>query len=504
MSTRAPGHPGAWSHYLVALSITAICTGIAFPVYPYFDPVNIVMVYLLGATLSGLLLGRGPSAMNAVASTAAFDFFFVPPRFSFYVAETQYLFTMGVMLGVALVISNLMVNLRLRTELLAERERRTETLYAMSRDLAAAADASDITTVAVRHVGAALGAAAAVLLPNRDGRLFVGGNASVTVPDFHPGTAQWVFVNCRRPERSTAAPSLLYLPLLGSSEPRGVLVVAEHDGTPELPDKDALLEALTGQIALALERARLAELAAAAHAAAERTALRNTLLASISHDLRGPLAAIAGAGSLVAQNSGSLDRRRRQSLGILIEEKARDMSGLLMNVLELMRLETTAGPPRADWQSLEDLVGIAVRNNQHRLSRWSFVSRVPADFPLLRVDAQLIVQLLSNLLENATKYTPPGTSIELRAWLKGDHAVIVLEDDGPGFGDRDPEILFEKFERGRLEGPVSGVGLGLAICRAVARLHGGDIHAKNGVLGGARFEVILPVDAAQQSAGRAA
>lgn len=504
MSTRATGHPGAWSHYLVGLSITAICTGIAFPVYPYFDPVNIVMVYLLGATLSGLLLGRGPSALTAVASTAAFDFFFVPPRFSFYVAETQYLFTMGVMLGVALVIANLMVNLRLRTELLAERERRTETLYALSRDLAAAADAADIATVSVRHVGAALGASAAVLLPNGAGRLFVGGNASVTVPDFDLGTAQSVFVNCRSPEKSTPAPALLYLPLLGSSEARGVLVVTEQDGTPALPDKDALLEALTGQIALALERARLAEMAAAAHAAAERTTLRNTLLASISHDLRGPLAAIAGAGSLVAQSSGSLDRRRRQSLGILIEEKARDMSGLLMNVLELMRLETTAGPPRADWQSLEELIGTAVRNNEHRLSRWSFMSRVPADFPLLRVDAQLIVQLLSNLLENATKYTPPGTSIELRAYLNGGNAVIILEDDGPGFGGRDPEVLFEKFERGRLEGHVSGVGLGLAICRAVARLHGGEIHAKNGILGGARFEVILPIDAAQQPAGRAA
>src|SRR5262249_2241398 len=126
MSVPATGRPGVWSHYLVGLSIPAVCPGAAFPVYPYFDPVNIVVVYLLGATLSGLMLGRGASALTAVASTAAFDFFFVPPRFSFYVAETQYLFTMGVMLGVALVISNLMVNLRLRTQLLAERERRTE------------------------------------------------------------------------------------------------------------------------------------------------------------------------------------------------------------------------------------------------------------------------------------------------------------------------------------------------------------------------------------------
>jgi two-component system sensor histidine kinase KdpD len=268
------------------------------------------------------------------------------------------------------------------------------------------------------------------------------------------------------------------------------------DGGRLLPERLALLDALAGQIALALERAHLAELAAEARAAAERAVLRNTLLASISHDLRGPLAAIAGAGSLVAQSDGALNRHRRKTLGSLIEEKARDMSGLLTNVLELMRLETSAGPPRADWQSPEELVAIAIRNNEHRLSRWEVVSRIPSDFPLLRVDAQLIVQLLSNLLENATKHTPPGSSIELSATVRGDSAVLILEDDGPGFGTRDPETLFEKFERGQQESHISGVGLGLAICRAVVRLHGGEIGATNRTGGGARFEIILPLELA--------
>jgi two-component system, OmpR family, sensor histidine kinase KdpD len=210
--------------------------------------------------------------------------------------------------------------------------------------------------------------------------------------------------------------------------------------------------------------------------------------------LRGPLAAIAGAGSLVAQSSDSLDRHRRKTLGSLIEEKARDMSGLLANVLELMRLETNAGPPRADWQSLQELVSIAVRNNEHRLGSRQVTSTIPMDFPLLRLDAQLIVQLLSNLLENASRHTPEGTEIEVRAALHAGEATVTVEDNGPGFGARDPESLFEKFERGQQESNISGVGLGLAICRAVARLHGGDIHAANRVDGGARFEITLPLE----------
>jgi two-component system sensor histidine kinase KdpD len=217
------------------------------------------------------------------------------------------------------------------------------------------------------------------------------------------------------------------------------------------------------------------------------------LLASISHDLRGPLSAIAGAGSLVAQLQEPLDRHRHRTLGRLIEEKARDMSGLLANVLQLMRLETSNTLPSRDWQVLEELVGTAIRNNEHRLDRWRVITGIPSSFPLIWVDGQLIVQLISNLLENASKYTPPGTTIEISASVADEHEVLLaIQDDGPGFGARSPEGLFEKFERGQRESPVSGVGLGLAICRAIARLNGGDIHAMNRASRGARFEILLP------------
>jgi two-component system sensor histidine kinase KdpD len=489
------------SRYLRALGITALCTALAYPVYPQFDPVNIVMMYLLGTTVVGLRLGRGPSALSAVANVAAFDFFFVPPRYSFYIAETQYLFTFGVILGVALVIANLMVSVRRQTESAAARERRTATLYAMSRELAVAPDAPTIADIAARHVGAALEGSAVVLLSDERGTLYEAGEPARIG---QVGDA-WIAQTVLRSGQS-AGPGMhdtlelpsLYLPLSGAERPNGVLVVRPSEIQRLLPEQQRLLEALAGQIALALERVRLGEVAAQSWAAAERAALRNTLLASISHDLRGPLSAIAGAGSLFAQANDSLDRHRRRTLGHLIEEKARDMSGLLSNVLELMRLETATSPVKAEWQSVEELVGTAMRHAEYQLAGRRVTSAIPADVPLVFLDAQLIVQLLSNLLENAAKHTPSGTSICIGATVGGQRIVLTVDDDGPGFGVRDPERLFEKFERGQEEGHVTGVGLGLAICRAIAYLHGGEIRAMNRATGGARFEIALPLTPAPQ------
>jgi two-component system, OmpR family, sensor histidine kinase KdpD len=483
------------SRYLRGLGIAVLCTVIAYPVFPNLDPVNIVMIYLLGTTVAALLLGRGPAAVTAIANTVAFDYFFVPPRYTFYVAETQYLFTLGVMLGVALVIANLMVSLRRQTLAAAVRERRTAMLYAVSRELTTATDAAVVGEVAARHVIAALGGDAVVLVADARGLLFEQSGPQALRQHVDSGVAQWVIDHDRGAgagmPNATQSESV-YLPLSVRGKALGVLVVRPAQAQ-RLAAEAQLLDALAGQVALALERVRLVELAGESRAAAERAALRNTLLASISHDLRGPLATIAGAGSLVAQSSSTLDKHRRTTLGTLIEEKARDMSDLLTNVLELMRLETNVAPVKADWQSLEELFGTAVRNNEHRLKGWRLMTAVPEAFPLFPLDGQLIVQLLSNLIENATKHTPPGTTIVIGASLWEGHVRLLVEDDGPGFGARDPERLFEKFERGQAEGHISGVGLGLAICRAIAHLHGGRIRAVNRPTGGARFEIDLPV-----------
>jgi two-component system sensor histidine kinase KdpD len=484
--------------YLWGLAFTAISTAAAWPIAGHVDLINIVLIYLLAAAMSGMLLGRGPSALTAIANTLAFDYFFVPPLFSFQVLDSSYCETFAAMLLVALIIANLMIVVREQTEVAGVREHHTAALYAIARDLSVARDADAMVATVVRHIGEDLQAYAQVLLCDPSGHI----SAPPAPParDHRPmlnlTVAQWVAVRGERAgfgTRQFPGEPARYLPLRGSGGTIGALAIERADPADALlPEQQQLLEAIADQLALALERVRLAELAHAAHLAAERAALRNTLLASISHDLRTPLSAIAGAGSIVAQDDFVLDVYRRVTLGRLIEDKARDMSDLLSNVLELVRLESGADVLNRDWHALNELVGLAIGRHESRLAGWHVTTEIPADLPLLSLDANLIVQLLSNLLENAIKYTPPGTHIRICAQREDGAVRLAVEDTGPGLGVDATEQLFEKFSRGRTEGNAGGVGLGLTICRAVARLHGGEIHAAATPTGGARFEVTIP------------
>jgi len=286
----------------------------------------------------------------------------------------------------------------------------------------------------------------------------------------------------------------IYLPLLGSRRVKGVVVVRPQPPALTLPVEQLnLLDTFAAQLALSLQRVRLAEAAEAAKISEERALLRNTLLASISHDLRTPLSAIAGAGSLIAQPEYALNVDRLTTLGHLIERKARDMSQLLTNVLELVQMEFGSKTVNADWHAIPELVALALRPYGARLAKWHIELNIADDLPLVLVDPSLILQILSNLLENASKYTPPGTTIAIGAEVTGGNFLLTVCDDGPGLPSGDPELLFEKFQRGCTESNIVGVGLGLTICRAAARLHGGDIRALNNPAGGARFELALPV-----------
>jgi two-component system, OmpR family, sensor histidine kinase KdpD len=495
---RTAGHVGGgiWLEYLRGLAITALCTAVAFPLSRNVGLVTIVMFYLLGTTVGALRLGRGPSAFTAVTNMLAFNYFFVPPVFSFHVDDVQYVFALGVMLIVALVVANLMISIRRHRDTANAREERTAVLYAMSRELAIASDAAAMAAAAVRHIRAVFHSSAVVLIEDECGGLSAiartedsachGARSSLPAVDFE--FARQVIAREQRCIRDA-----IYLPLQGSNA-RGVIVVRPQHPNPRLPtDQLDLLDAFTVQLGQSLQRASLAKAAEAARIAADRVLLRNTLLASISHDLRTPLSAIAGAGSLIAQPEYALNLDRRTTLGVLIERKARDMSQLLTNVLELMQIESAEGAPHADWHSVDDLVALALQGREARLSKWRIVVQIPAELPLVFVDATLIVQMLSNLLENAAKYTPSGTTITISAAVRDEKIWLVVADDGPGLPPGDAESVFRRFERGRSDHNIVGVGLGLAICRAAVRLHGGEISATNNPGGGARFEITLPL-----------
>jgi two-component system sensor histidine kinase KdpD len=485
----------AWIEYLTALAITAACTAIAFPLSPPVSLVNVIMLYLVGTTIGALRMGRGPSALTAVTNTLAFNYFFVPPVFSFEVDDVQYVFAMGVMLIVALVIANLMISIRRHSDAADARERRTAVLYAMSREFAVAADAQAMVAVAIRHIRTVFDCSAVVMLLDEHGHL------SAILPDQGcPGhdarSSTWVvdreLAQCATDRNERCVKDAIYLPLNASRLVKGVIVVGPGATALAMPAEQlCLLDAFAVQLALSLQRARLVEAAEAAKASTDRVLLCNTLLASISHDLRTPLSAIAGAGSLIAQPEYALNVDRRTTLGLLIERKARDMSQLLTNVLELMQMEFGSGDLRTDWHGVDDLVSLALQNHEARLSQRRITLDIPADLPLILVEATLVVKILNNLLENIAKYTPSGTSITISAAVQGEGILLAVADSGPGLPPGDPERLFEKFRRGSSESNIVGVGLGLAICRAAARLLGGDICAKNNPGGGARFEITL-------------
>jgi two-component system sensor histidine kinase KdpD len=338
-----------------------------------------------------------------------------------------------------------------------------------------------------------------VLMPDEYGKLHhpsePAGEGSFRGADL--AVAQWVVDHGRRAglgSDTLAAAPALYLPLGAGSPALGVLAVLPSNRRRVLlPEQRHLLETFAGQIALALERARLAEVAEAARVAAQSESLRNTLLASISHDLRTPLAVMAGAGSALVEHSATLDEASRVALARSIETKAREMSELISNVLDLMRFESGQITLRRDWETLDDLVGTALDQLDERLRGRRVEVQLPPDLPAVHVDGPLVVQLLRNLLDNAAKYTPPGSGIQVAATADDPYVRVTVDDEGAGLPPGDPARLFDKFQRGQEEGTVVGVGLGLAICRAIVLAHGGTIEARNRAGGGARFEFTLPV-----------
>lgn len=494
----APAVPVHWQRYAWALATTLVCTLVASAMYPYFEPTNIVMAYVLGSTIAGIKFGRGPAIVAAVANVFAFDFCFVPPRFTFSVADFQYIVTFIVMLVVTLVIANLMASVRQQTRVAGARERRTALLYAMSRELAATRGVSSMARVAVRHVTEVFDCKAVVLLPDENGRLHYPREAPIdgSFMKADLSIAQWVVDHGKRAglgsDTLPAAPAL-YVPLSDESHRLGVLaVLPENRRRVQLPEQRHLLETFAGQLGLAMERARLAEQAEAALVAAETESLRNTLLASISHDLRTPLAVIAGASSTLAGHAHDLDEEARTALARSIEVKARDMSELVSNVLDLMRFEAGQIVLRRDWETLDDLVGSALARAEDRLATHRVDLDIPADLPPLHVDANLVVQTFVNLLDNVEKYTPAGTAVRITARAEDDVVRVTVDDEGPGLPRAERARLFDKFQRGRDEGTVVGAGLGLAICRAIVRAHGSEIVASDRPGGGARFQFTLP------------
>lgn len=488
-----------WPRYVWAAGAIAACTALGAVVSPLFELANVAMIYLLAVVLVAHRFGRGPAILASVLGVAAFDFFFVSPRLTFAVSDWQYLVTFAIMLVVALLISNLTASVRLQARVAGHRERRTALLYAMSHELAGTRGQEAMAKTAVRHVSEVFDSQVVVLLPDAGGRIRYprGESVSGSLHGADLDVAQWVQDHGEPAGLGTntlPGSEALYLPLKGSQAVLGALAVLP--ASPRrvlLPEQFHLLETFTGQLALALERAQFAERARQANIAAEMEGLRNTLLASISHDLRTPLAVIAGACSRLADGGEGVDPDERRTLARSVYDQSRKMSEIVANVLNLIRLESGGTVIRAEWVSLEEIAGSALNRLREALATHKVSVNLTEAPVLIRADPVLLETLLFNLLDNAIKYTPADSRISIVARRGSDAIELLVADDGPGFPpDVNPASLFDKFQRGRPEGTQGGVGLGLAICRAIAMAHGGEIQAERIPAGGALFVVTLP------------
>lgn len=488
----------AWHAWAAGASL--LTAFLATPLRPWLDPVNIVMLFLLVVLLVAVRFGRGPSVTATCVGVASFDFFFVPPRFDFAVTDVQYLVTFGVMLAVGLITGHLTAGLRFQARAAGQRERRVRALYEFARELSGVLAASQVFESSRAVIQGAFGARATLLVPDADGRLGMppgedGGPGVPLPPDVDPGVAQWSYDHAQPAGLGTdtlPASPLFYLPLQAPMRTRGVLAIAPEGGQWVLsPEQRRQLDALAALAAIALERVHYVEVAQAALVSMESERLRNSLLAALSHDLRTPLTALVGLSESLLR--GAALPAASQDLAQALHDEAVRMGTLVANLLDMARIESGEVRFNLEWQALEEVVGSALRACGAALRRHRVEVRLPHDLPLLRFDAVLVERVLCNLVENAAKYTPPGSRIEIGAALRGEWVDVSVSDDGPGLRPGSEEAIFEKFTRGERESALPGVGLGLAICRAIVEAHGGAIAACASPLGGAGFVFSLPV-----------
>jgi two-component system sensor histidine kinase KdpD len=485
----------AWSYgWAAAASIaTAVITT---PMLAFLDLANIAMLFLLVVVLVAIRFGRGPSVMATCVSVACFDFFFVPPRFTLAIADFQYIVTFAVMLAVGLITGHLTAGLRFQARVASYREARSRALYEFARELSGALHTEQIFETTRTFIQRAFRAEAILLVPDADGRLHLPESSSTVAATTSQlavldcGIAQWAFDHAESAGLGTGtlpASKMFYLPLVAPMRTRGILAIEpEHRRWILIPEQRQQLDAFAALAAIALERVHYIEVAQNALVNMESERLRNSLLAALSHDLRTPLTSLVGVSESLASSKPPMAPSQRDMAQALHDEALR-MSALVSNLLDMARIQSGEIKFNLQWQALEEVVGSALRVSGSLLKQHLVSTQLARDLPLLRFDAVLIERVLCNLLENAAKYTPAGSRVVIAAQLHGAWVNVMVYDNGPGLPHGKEEQVFEKFERGERESAKPGVGLGLAICRAIIEAHGGKIDACVSPEGGACF-----------------
>lgn len=467
----------------IALSILAcvLTTLLAVPLSGWLDPANMVMLFLLTVLLVAVSLGRNAAVVAAILSVVLFDVFFVPPRFSLAVSNLQYLITFAVMLITALITGHLTASLKQQAQAAERREQRTKALYEVARKLAGAMSYGQVSEIVGQFVAAEFNGSIHLLLDESPGP---------AADWFDPWLAKQAGKTGLM--QDSFARDVVYLPLNAPMRVRGVLAV--RFGNPDLAqflENSALLEALSSLVAIALERLHYVEVAQNSELKMATERLRSSILSALSHDLRTPLTVLVGLADSLSLVKPPLPAQALETAGALREQADR-LAGLVTNLLEMARLNAGSVNLRQEWQPLEEVIGSSLNLLGSALSDHRIQVKLPKDLPLLCFDAVLVERVLCNLLENAAKYSPPGTAIGILAEATGEFVEVSVCDQGPGFPGNANQHLFEMFVRGHLESDKPGTGLGLAICRAIVEVHGGRIRLENRPDGGSCVIFSLP------------
>lgn len=479
--------------YLGAIVLVSLASLVCQAVRTYLAPTNMVMVYLLAVVLAAIRLGLRPAIMTAFLSVVAFDVFFIPPRFSLRVSDTEYLITFFALFTVGVVISTLVSRVREKVELIRSQEARTSSLYYLTRDLSVAVDAAAIVEALRRAVLRNLESRLAVILTADDTRKWISSGDSIPLYDACDEIIRWTIQSGRRAGAGTAAFSdnpHVFVPIKTGRNVAGVMIV-EHIGTSNHENLQ-LLEAFAGQAAMAFERVNLSLQAEEARILREKNHFEQALLNSISHDLRTPLVTISGVlDSMLADDQEFTPDKRRTMLSTASDEAAR-LNRFVGSLLDITRLEAGALSPRLAPCDVDEIIGCAIGAVEQRSGEHQIVTSLEPDLPLVAVDLALLTQALVNLLDNALKHSPPSAGITMSAQRRDSAVVIAVADNGPGVPPGEEERIFDKFHRIQVPERTGGTGLGLSIAKGIIEAHKGKIAAHNRPEGGLVVEVMLP------------
>ncbi|MEF8697853.1 MAG: DUF4118 domain-containing protein [Candidatus Accumulibacter sp. UW20] len=483
--------------YPIALLLCLGITVIALPLRSWLDLANIVMLFLLVVFIAAVKLGRGPAVLAAFLSVALFDLFFVPPHLSFTVVDAQYLVTFAVMLAIGLITSQLASHIAGQSEAILAKERETSMLYQLARDLGAALTLEQVVDIAGRFLRVIAMDSAVLIDQGSEGREVLAIHGALMIDEEERALAGKAY----RDNTVVSDAGRLFLPFAGATRVRGVLAVSRARDSLR-----PLLEAVASLSGIAIERIHYAEVAQHSELEMQSEKLRSSILASLSHDLRTPLTSLVGLADTLAETLSEGPAKTAENAAEtagMLRDQAIAMHRMVTNLLEMGRLQSGRVVLNQQWQPLDDIVGSSVRLLDDILATRKLDIALAADLPLIRFDAVLMERVLCNLLENAAKYSIPGTAIGLTARVCGSDLEVSVCNQGLGFPADRLDQVFDPFVRGCQEATVPGTGIGLAVCRAIVGAHGGTIAAEN-TPGVARVRFRLPLGTPPEMEGEPA